>query len=113
MRVGWDSYPSLAGHSAPGSGCFRCHNPQLRDEHGHSPSYECTTCHSILAQDSPSPFQFQQPGDGDDPTTARHEYLMGEYYGSIGAVAPESVGMSPATESPEPVGMPLAAESRE
>ncbi len=88
MRVTWDSYPSLVGHPAPGQGCFRCHNPDLRDEQGRSPSYECTACHSILAQDSPRPFQFQQPAEAGDPAAARHDYLMGEYYGSQGIEQP-------------------------
>ena len=88
MRVEWDSYPSLVGHSSPGQGCFRCHNPALRDEQGRSPSHECTACHSILAQDSSSPFEFQAPGSPDAPSAARHEYLMDEYYGSIGASPP-------------------------
>lgn len=94
MRVAWDAYPSKVGHSGPRQGCFRCHNRDLVDAEGRSPGYECTTCHSILADDSPRPFALQEDGAADDPLAAQRTYLSREYDESRG-VAPTGTGAPP------------------
>ncbi len=78
MNIEWDTYPSLIGHRA-GSGCFRCHNPDLVTDDGEAISGDCTTCHSILAYDSPAPFAFVQPPDSSSAEFRMHQYLLGEF----------------------------------
>lgn len=48
MKVGWDSYADFLGHRND-SGCFRCHNPEMRDEQDHAIPHRCDLCHLILA----------------------------------------------------------------
>ena len=78
MRVGWNSYPDHRGH-ADGGGCFRCHDADLRDETGAAVPHDCTLCHSILAQDSPLPFEYLSPAAADDPERLHREALRREF----------------------------------
>jgi hypothetical protein len=36
-------------------GCFRCHNEELATADGRAISQDCSTCHSILAQEEADP----------------------------------------------------------
>lgn len=56
MNVQFGDYPSLLGHRGAEQGCFRCHNRELVDAQGVAIGHQCTLCHSLLADDSPSPF---------------------------------------------------------
>ena len=80
MNVGWNPYPVHLGHKGEG-GCFRCHNKDMVDENGQSIGYDCTLCHSILAQDSRNEFQFLMPLAEDDPDRQMHRYLQEEFLG--------------------------------
>jgi hypothetical protein len=80
MNVGWNTYPSHLGHEN-GTGCFRCHNPDMVNEAGVAIDYDCTLCHSILAMDSPTEFQFLLPAVAKDPDREMHEYLRREFLG--------------------------------
>lgn len=80
MNVTWNSYPSHLGHGEEG-GCFRCHNKDMVDEDGMTIPYDCTLCHSILAQDSEHKFQFLLPLEKDDPDRQMHRYLQEEFLG--------------------------------
>ncbi len=57
MNIIWGSYPNFLGHQKD-SGCFRCHNGDFVSEDGQEISYECTTCHSILALEEANPFSY-------------------------------------------------------
>jgi hypothetical protein len=57
MKIIWGTYPSHIGHKRD-LGCFRCHNADMTDERGESIRHDCTMCHSILAMDSPTRFEF-------------------------------------------------------
>jgi NapC/NirT cytochrome c family, N-terminal region len=81
MKVGWNSYPSHLGHRED-KGCFRCHNQDMVDENGIAIPYDCTLCHSILAMDSASEFQFLLPIDEKDPDRKMHKYLGDEFLGA-------------------------------
>jgi len=78
MNIGWGAYKSHLGHEA-GGGCFRCHNENMVDERGAAIRYDCTLCHSILAQDSPEPFRYLMPLDEKDPEREQAEYLSREF----------------------------------
>lgn len=80
MNIGWNTYPSHLGHKSE-VGCFRCHNQDLVDETGLAISYDCTLCHSILAMDSKTEFQFLLPAAEKDPDREMHEYLRREFLG--------------------------------
>lgn len=80
MNVGWNPYPSHIGHHDQG-GCFRCHNKDMVDEVGQAIAYDCTLCHSILAMDSASEFQFLLPLNKDDPDRQMHRFLQEEFLG--------------------------------
>ncbi len=80
MNVGWNPYPDHLGHRGPG-GCFRCHNPDLVDETGEAIPYDCTLCHSILAMDAPSRFQYLLPVAEKDPDRKLHHHLQQEFLG--------------------------------
>jgi len=80
MKVEWNTYRSHLGHEN-GSGCFRCHNPDMVDAAGVAIDYDCTLCHSILAMDSPTEFQFLLPASEKDPDRKMHEYLRREFLG--------------------------------
>ena len=78
MNVNWNPYPDYIGHQHDG-GCFRCHNEDLVDESGNHIPYDCTTCHSILAWDSPDAFQFLQAVDSTTTDLHLHQYLQREF----------------------------------
>lgn len=81
MNINWGAYPSHIGHHGR-QGCFRCHNPEMVDESGVAIRYDCTMCHSILAQDQSEPFKFLQPADTTDPDYPMHIYLQQEFWES-------------------------------
>ncbi len=81
MNVGWNPYPNHIGHRNNG-GCFRCHNEDMIDERGRAIVNDCTVCHSILAWDSPQPFQFLQPVDSSSADIQMHLYLQKEFFSS-------------------------------
>ncbi len=83
MKVDWNSYPSHLGHQGQ-AGCFRCHNADMVDEGGQAIPYDCTLCHSILAMDSDSQFQYLLPLAKDDPDRKMHQYLRDEFLGQPG-----------------------------
>lgn len=83
MRVWWNPYPDHIGHRG-GTGCFRCHNPDLVDETGAAIAYECTLCHSILAWDSPTPYHFLEEPTEADPEAQLHRWLRQEFVGGTG-----------------------------
>jgi hypothetical protein len=72
MKADWRAHPDNLGHlNSPG--CFRCHNEGMRNSEGESIVSDCTTCHSVVAQKSPSTAttddfekgqQFLHPEDG-------------------------------------------------
>jgi hypothetical protein len=79
MNVTWGSYPSHLGHKADG-GCFRCHNADMVDADGAAVNYDCTLCHSILADDSAHPFQFLLPvQEKGDPDAKMHRALQEDF----------------------------------
>jgi len=79
MNVTWGSYPSHLGHRNDG-GCFRCHNPDMVDAEGAAVAYDCTLCHSILADDSVHPFQFLLPvQEKGDPDAKMHRALQEDF----------------------------------
>lgn len=83
MHVTWGSYPSQLGHKA-GGGCFRCHNADMIDERGTAVPYDCTLCHSILADDSVHPFQFLLPvKEKGDPDAKMHQALQDDFLKSL------------------------------
>lgn len=82
MHIGWGAYPSHIGHGDDG-GCFRCHSPDLVDANGSEISYDCTLCHSILADDQEDPFQFLISDDTTRPDYDMYQYLRGEFYTSF------------------------------
>jgi len=84
MNVRWNTYDSHIGHQGR-AGCFRCHNADMIDETGQSIPYDCTLCHSILAMDSASQFQYLLPVDEKDPDRRMHEYLRDEFLGQPGS----------------------------
>ncbi len=83
MNITWGTYKSHLGHKAD-SGCFRCHNENMVDEAGQAIRYDCTLCHSILAQDSSEPFRYLMPLDEKDPEREQAEYLRREFLESGG-----------------------------
>jgi hypothetical protein len=80
MNIGWNAYPSHLGHRGR-AGCPRCHNADLVDDQGHAVPYDCTLCHSLVAYDSDSPYEFLQPADKRHPDTEMHRYLQREFLG--------------------------------
>ena len=82
MTLGWNPYPDHRGHRAD-MGCFRCHNTAMRDEFGAHISNDCTTCHSILAEDAAHPFTNLLPVDESDPAREMHRYLQREFLNSF------------------------------
>jgi len=88
MKVDWNTYPSHLGHQGQ-AGCFRCHNADMVDETGQAINYDCTLCHSILAMDSASQFQYLLPLSEKDPDRKMHQYLRDEFLGQPGPGLPE------------------------
>jgi hypothetical protein len=54
MRVKWGSYPNNLGHT-DFPGCFRCHDDGHVAEDGRKIGQDCSSCHSMLAMEEPSP----------------------------------------------------------
>lgn len=78
MDITWNSYPSQIGHFN-GRGCFRCHNAYMKTAKGNTIPNDCTTCHSILAEKSPMPFEYLEPADKKSPDYEMHRYLQNEF----------------------------------
>ncbi len=54
MKITWGTHPNHIGHEES-AGCFRCHDGSHNAADGRSISADCTTCHTILAQDEKDP----------------------------------------------------------
>jgi len=78
MRIDWNTYPNHLGHQHDG-GCFRCHNPNIRDKQGKMIRHECTLCHSILAYDEANRFQYLFQPDKKNPNYKMHLFLRDEF----------------------------------
>jgi hypothetical protein len=58
MNIKWGTYRNQIGHTPDMSnevGCFRCHDEQHATKEGRTISQDCSTCHSLLAQDERDP----------------------------------------------------------
>jgi hypothetical protein len=58
MNIKWGTYKNHLGHTPDMSneiGCFRCHDEQHATRDGKTISQDCSTCHSLLAQDEKDP----------------------------------------------------------
>jgi hypothetical protein len=57
MNVKWGTYQSHLGHPDMSTevGCFRCHSGEHATADGKTISQDCTTCHSVLAQEEKDP----------------------------------------------------------
>jgi len=82
MNIAWGTYRSHLGHRTPGYGCFRCHGRDLVNKDGEHISDDCTLCHSILANDSPDPFQYLHEPEEQARDKAMHLYLQEEFLDS-------------------------------
>lgn len=80
MKITWGSYPNHLGHRTDDAGCFRCHNDRMVDEAGVAINNDCTLCHSILADESPLPYQYLMEMDPNDPQYHEGQYLKNEYF---------------------------------
>ena len=85
MNVGWNVYADHIGHRR-GTGCRRCHNPDMVTEDGEAVGHGCTICHSILAYESPKPLQYLEPNPKDPTEAEMGNYLRGEFLRSIGRI---------------------------
>ena len=81
MNIGWGAYPSHLGHR-DGTGCFRCHNPRMKDEQGKAISMECTLCHSLLAVEAEHPLAVLET-QMDHPEAVEREELRQELLRSL------------------------------
>lgn len=54
MKIDWGTYPNHIGHQQS-TGCFRCHDDEHKTADGRTISQDCSTCHSLLAQDESKP----------------------------------------------------------
>ncbi len=79
MNVRWNTYKSFLGHDN-GSGCFRCHNQNFKDNKGNSISSDCTLCHSILSYDEQVPFKYFQKVEESERNSEIHRYLREEFF---------------------------------
>jgi len=96
MDIDWNTYPSFIHHRR-GTGCFRCHNETFTDDTGAMIPFDCTTCHSILAYESPEPFSFIRKPDEDTPQYPMHRYLHDEFFNpetGLVSAAPDVVSSS-------------------
>lgn len=84
MNVQWGSYPNHLGHR-DGGGCFRCHDRDMVDEAGESIPFDCTLCHSILADDEDQPFKYLATPDEYAPRATREmwKYLRNEFWENV------------------------------
>jgi len=57
MNVTWGTYVNHIGHPEMSGevGCFRCHDEQHTSADGKTISQDCSTCHSLLAQEEKDP----------------------------------------------------------
>lgn len=78
MNITWNSYPNHIGHHKDG-GCFRCHNSYMKDDEGRHINHDCTLCHSILAFNSKGPFDYLEPGRGEEKEAVMENYLRDEF----------------------------------
>ncbi len=78
MEITWGSYPNHIGHQND-QGCYRCHNQYLQDAEGVNIAANCTLCHSILAKQSASPFEFIAGDNGDDRQRLMRNYLREDF----------------------------------
>ncbi len=77
MNINWNPYPNFIGHKDNG-GCFRCHNNDMVAEDGSHIKTDCTTCHSILADESDEPFKFLRAYSSSGKDSLMHKYLQEE-----------------------------------
>lgn len=82
MNITWGTYPSHIGHRGT-AGCFRCHTAELVADDGSHIRDGCTLCHSIVAMDSPSPFEYLQPLDRAGRDSVMQHYLRDEFERSL------------------------------
>ncbi len=82
MKIGWGAYPSHIGHRGT-AGCFRCHTSDLVAADGSHIEDGCTLCHSIVAMDSPDPFEYLQPLDSAGRDSVMQHYLRDEFRQSL------------------------------
>jgi hypothetical protein len=54
MKITWGTYPDHIGHQ-DFTGCFRCHDEEHVSADGGTISQDCSTCHSLLANDEENP----------------------------------------------------------
>lgn len=54
MNIGWQTYMSFTRHREEGSGCFRCHNEELKTASGETITQDCNACHIILVEEQPA-----------------------------------------------------------
>jgi hypothetical protein len=54
MNINWGTYPNNIGHT-DFPGCFRCHDEEHATQAGRTISQDCTTCHTLLAQEEAEP----------------------------------------------------------
>ena len=58
MNIKWGTYVNHIGHTTDMStqvGCFRCHDEEHKAADGKAISQDCSTCHSLLAQEEKDP----------------------------------------------------------
>jgi hypothetical protein len=57
MNVKWGTYVNHIGHPEMSTevGCFRCHDEEHKTAEGQAISQDCSTCHSVLAQEEKQP----------------------------------------------------------
>jgi hypothetical protein len=57
MNIKWGTYVNHLGHPDMSTevGCFRCHDEEHKTADGKAISQDCTTCHSVLAQEEKDP----------------------------------------------------------
>ncbi len=78
MNITWGTYSSHIGHTGT-TGCFRCHNSNMVDNHGNTISDDCTLCHSVLSDKQETPFQYLTVPDTSDINYEMHKYLRDEF----------------------------------
>jgi len=54
MKVTWGAYPNNLGHT-DFPGCWRCHDDAHAATNGQKIVQDCSSCHSMLAQDEAAP----------------------------------------------------------
>jgi len=59
MNITWSTYPNHVGHQNT-PGCFRCHDGEHKTALGEEISQDCSTCHTLLAQEEKDPAILKQ-----------------------------------------------------